>query len=508
MGTSSSRHESCRDCRPAEQHDAAVRKLHRGPLRRLPVKHCPFLLKFHCISLAFHLTFTRAHTSYYDKHGIEPAFAFGHGLSYTTFKYSGLKVWPPLSSRPSCLSSLVSRLSPLMYFACSSLLSSSPLSPLFISPISRDNALTVSSAAGGPQVTGRNVSVAVTNTGPIAGAEIAQLYLGFPESAGEPVQVLRGFEKLLLQVPRPPPSSPSSRSCALLPPPASHPHARASTHVHADTTTAQRLPPATDTHAYTSHTHNATRRKPAHLRTHTQARAEQQRCGPATAAGRHASRDLRPRPERHLDMVGLQGRWGRWLTCWLTCQPWGGTNQIGASTHCMRLRSARIHLLPLAKCNPSSSALSKAASHAVPVCHVVSFILHRPCAQGGPRSKGSTRSPLAPRPATSACGPSRRSELCCAGTRRANGHLCWRARMRAAATAVVFTVLRGPLLAGRDVHLLSCHAVEDNEELFKVNHLLCSTHHMCHTTSHNSAAQHITPPLDSRLRIVLCRGQK
>ena len=312
----------------------------------------------------------------------------------------------------------------------------------------------------------------------------------------------------LLQVPRPPPSSPSSRSCALLPPPASHPHARASTHVHADTTTAQRLPPATDTHAYTSHMHSATRRKPAHLRTHTQARAEQQRCGPATAAGRHASRDLRPRPERHLDMVGLQGRWGRWLTCWLTCQPWGGTNQIGASTHCMRLRSARIHLLPLAKCNPSSSALSKAASHAVPVCHVVSFILHRPCAQGGPRSKGSTRSPLAPRPATSACGPSRRFELCCAGTRRANGHLCWRARMRAAATAVVFTVLRGPLLAGRDVHLLSCHAVEDNEELFKVNHLLCSTHHMCHTTSHNSAAQHITPPLDSRLRIVLCRGQK
>ena len=142
MGTSSSRHESCRDCRPAEQHDAAVRKLHRGPLRRLPVKHCPFLLKFHCISLAFHLTFTRAHTSYYDKHGIEPAFAFGHGLSYTTFKYSGLKVWPPLSSRPSCLSSLVSRLSSLvsrLVSRLSSLVSRlvSPLSARLSSPLSR-----------------------------------------------------------------------------------------------------------------------------------------------------------------------------------------------------------------------------------------------------------------------------------------------------------------------------------------------------------------------------------
>ena len=29
---------------------------------------------------------------YFDTYGVEPAFAFGHGLSYTSFEYSGLQV--------------------------------------------------------------------------------------------------------------------------------------------------------------------------------------------------------------------------------------------------------------------------------------------------------------------------------------------------------------------------------------------------------------------------------
>ena len=74
----------------------------------------------------------------YDAHKVVPKFAFGHGLSYSTFAYSDLTV------------------------------------------------------------TGLNVSFAVKNTGTVTGAEIPQLYLGFPASAGEPPQVLPGFEKVTL----------------------------------------------------------------------------------------------------------------------------------------------------------------------------------------------------------------------------------------------------------------------------------------------------------------------
>lgn len=39
----------------------------------------------------------------------------------------------------------------------------------------------------------------ITNTGEVQGAEVAQLYVGFPESAGSPPKQLRGFEKLALE---------------------------------------------------------------------------------------------------------------------------------------------------------------------------------------------------------------------------------------------------------------------------------------------------------------------
>lgn len=76
--------------------------------------------------------------------GIEPLFAFGHGLSYTSFTYS---------------------------------------------------ALTIDTASTAPNVL---VSCIVTNSGSRAGKEIPQLYIAFPASAGEPPQVLRGFRALLL----------------------------------------------------------------------------------------------------------------------------------------------------------------------------------------------------------------------------------------------------------------------------------------------------------------------
>ena len=39
------------------------------------------------------------------------------------------------------------------------------------------------------------ISVTVTNAGPVPGREVAQLYLGYPASAGEPPRQLKGFVK-------------------------------------------------------------------------------------------------------------------------------------------------------------------------------------------------------------------------------------------------------------------------------------------------------------------------
>ena len=83
---------------------------------------------------------------HYDEKGIEPRWAFGHGLSYTTFTMSGLR-------------------------------------------------LDALSAAGA------TVSVLVRNTGARTGTTVAQLYLGLPD-AGEvrqPPRALKGFHKLSLK---------------------------------------------------------------------------------------------------------------------------------------------------------------------------------------------------------------------------------------------------------------------------------------------------------------------
>jgi beta-glucosidase len=84
---------------------------------------------------------------HYDEHGIEPLFAFGHGLSYTTFDYSGLRI----------------------------------------------------RRRGDGRV---DVSVRVRNTGERDGREVAQLYLGMPDpKAGveQPPRWLRSFRRLSLQ---------------------------------------------------------------------------------------------------------------------------------------------------------------------------------------------------------------------------------------------------------------------------------------------------------------------
>jgi beta-glucosidase len=75
------------------------------------------------------------------------AFPFGHGLSYTSFKLSGLTVTPKVS----------------------------------------DGTHTI------------KVQFFVENTGSVAGAEVPQVYLSLPASAGEPPKRLVGFEKVHLQ---------------------------------------------------------------------------------------------------------------------------------------------------------------------------------------------------------------------------------------------------------------------------------------------------------------------
>ena len=79
---------------------------------------------------------------WYDAKNIKPAFPFGFGLSYTSFSFSNFNV----ASNPS----------------------------------------------------GFQVTLDLTNTGSVAGAEVAQVYVALPASTGEPPKRLVGWQKVLL----------------------------------------------------------------------------------------------------------------------------------------------------------------------------------------------------------------------------------------------------------------------------------------------------------------------
>ncbi|KAF8545191.1 glycoside hydrolase superfamily [Trichophaea hybrida] len=167
---------------------------------------------------------------YFDKHSITPRFEFGFGLSYSTFAIKSPRLTQKLpkapfpSPRPKMLPPPSIPASPLPPF--SSVLFpegfkkvlhyiypyvSRPSDIFRPSPIhyppDYDRKRPLSPAGGGE---GGNPSlwdvvaeleVTVRNTGDVEGAEVAQLYVGFPEVEGInfPVRVLRGFEKVFLK---------------------------------------------------------------------------------------------------------------------------------------------------------------------------------------------------------------------------------------------------------------------------------------------------------------------
>jgi beta-glucosidase len=98
----------------------------------------------------------------FDKLNITPRFEFGFGLSYTTFNYSALSISGAPTSGPAV----------------------------------------GTKAPGGPAdlfETVATITAKISNTGKVAGAEVAQLYLAYPASAGEPLRQLRGFAKVKVE---------------------------------------------------------------------------------------------------------------------------------------------------------------------------------------------------------------------------------------------------------------------------------------------------------------------
>jgi beta-glucosidase len=83
---------------------------------------------------------------WYESQGIDPLFTFGHGLSYTTFQYSKLQVTPTTTD-------------------------------------------------GAKQI---RVRFTLTNTGNVAGTEVAQAYVELPASTGEPSKRLLGWSTVSL----------------------------------------------------------------------------------------------------------------------------------------------------------------------------------------------------------------------------------------------------------------------------------------------------------------------
>ncbi|GAA5989277.1 hypothetical protein JCM5350_005057 [Sporobolomyces pararoseus] len=110
---------------------------------------------------------------YFDEKNIDPLYEYGFGLSYTTFNMSSLSV----KSTPKAGRAAVSETNEKFF---------------------KDGK---NETCKGLYDVSHTVTAVVKNTGEVAGAEVAQLYLTFPDSTPNkmPVRNLRGFEKPFLQ---------------------------------------------------------------------------------------------------------------------------------------------------------------------------------------------------------------------------------------------------------------------------------------------------------------------
>jgi beta-glucosidase len=124
---------------------------------------------------------------HFDKSNIAPRYEFGYGLC----KYCALSPYPSLNRTYGG--------SLLIY--CVSAYTNFTYSNIFV------DGAPVSGPAVGKVIPGgrsdlwdvvMSVTVTVANTGSVKGAEVAQLYVGYPASANAPPKQLRGFEKIAL----------------------------------------------------------------------------------------------------------------------------------------------------------------------------------------------------------------------------------------------------------------------------------------------------------------------
>ena len=102
---------------------------------------------------------------HFDQNKIEPRYPFGHGLSYTTFLYSGASgKWTGDKNTNARMLAYKGKSYPDWLFT-----------PIY------------------------SITFTIKNTGPRDGYEVPQVYLGFDSSSGEPPKVLRKFDRYFLK---------------------------------------------------------------------------------------------------------------------------------------------------------------------------------------------------------------------------------------------------------------------------------------------------------------------